>query len=333
MSGRVNGLLWRAMVAYALCAAVAAGQALAQTSARSTSRGVFEHDVVEVKPTGGTITSVEVDNRLGEVRIQGRDSEHVTIAAVKRAHDRETLDRLKVTLITDPNGPVRISTRITAGRRAKPIPNGSVRIDLIIHAPRSAAVNARVWNDKLEVSGMENGAALNAHAGDIAVQNMLGTVVTHSLSGKQNFVDIFGAVDAQAIAGDMDLVIVRGKRLDARVHEGDIKGRQVQVRELSLRTTKGNIRLQGIAVAGGRYRINSYRGNIEVRLGHTVPLSVQARSHSGRVTLPARLRARADDRGALVGSLSAGRPERNTDQPALIELRSRMGNIQFAVIE
>jgi len=342
MSISLQRVLMLLGLACMVTAGMASDRAWAQQAAPTAARGVFEHKVVEVdvpaaapgqaRTRPGGITRVEVDNRLGDVRIEGHDRSTIQVSAFKRAADDATLDRLRIDLITDPRGPVRIATWIAAGENARPIPKGTIRIDLVIRAPRSAAVRGQVWNDRLEVRSMENGAELTANDGNIVVENVTGKVVTQTSAGKQNLLDIYGSVDAQAMAGDVELVIVHGKRLTATAHDGSIEGRQIRVREMSLRTTTGDIRLEGFAVAGGRYRIASYRGNIAVKLGHSGPLSVSATSKR-RVTLPSRLAARADDSGALVGMLSAVLPGAKDDLPAVIELRSRLGNLQFAVIE
>jgi Putative adhesin len=294
---------------------------------------VYERDVVEVDPSPGVrITELSVDNRLGAVRIEGHDRETIVISALKRAPDAAILERLKVTLIPDPNGPVRISTSMVAGPDARPIPGGAVEIDLVIRAPRSAQVKAQVWNDRLTLIGMENGAELVANDGEIGVQNASGTIVTHSAAGTQRFVEVVGKVDAQLIHGEVDLAAVRGERLDASVHEGSIEGRQVRVRQAWVRTIRGNIRFEGHAMAGGQYRIASVRGDIEVTLVATAPMAVEAHASAGTVTLPANLRRSRQPRsgmeGAVVGFWPGGRGEQ-----AAIELRSRLGNIRFSLAE
>ncbi len=294
---------------------------------KSKTPAVHERDVVEVDPAK-PITLVHIDNRIGDVRIEGHDDKKVVISAFKRAGDSDTLDRLKVTLVPDPGGSVRISTSITAGKEARTIPAGTVKLDLVIRAPRSAEVNARVWNGRLEMHGMENGAELSANNGDIEVKNASGTIVTHSATGSQRFEEIFGAVDAQALAGEMALEVVRGQRLDASVHEGRIDGRQVRVRHATMRTTRGDIRFAGQALAGGRYSFASYRGNVEVSFAHTTPLAIRAHSRKGTIRFPRELATRIDERGwttATVGGRSSS--------AAIVELRSRMGNIQFTVVE
>jgi hypothetical protein len=294
---------------------------------------VYERDVVEVDPGPGVrISELSVDNRIGAVRIEGHDRETIVISALKRAPDAEILERLKVTLIPDPNGPVRISTSMAPGPDARPIPGGSVEIDLVIRAPRSALVKAQVWNDRLTVIGMENGAELVANDGEIGVQNASGTIVTHSAAGTQRFVEVVGKVDAQMIHGEVDLAAVRGDRLDASVHEGSIEGRQVRVRQAWVRTIRGNIRFEGHALAGGQYRIASVRGDVDVVLVATAPISVEAHASAGTVTLPPGLRRSRQPRsgmeGAVVGFWPGGRGE-----SAAVELRSRLGNIRFSLAE
>jgi DUF4097 and DUF4098 domain-containing protein YvlB len=302
-------------------------QSVAEPAADPAGAGVYERDVVEIEPTR-SISLVNIDNRLGDVRIEGHDSKNVIISAFKRAGDEDTLDRLKVTLIPDTSGPVRISTSISQGTEARPIPGGSVKIDLVIRAPRTARVEARVWNGRLTVIGMENGAELSANKGDIDVANASGTIVTHSAAGKQKFVEIFGAVDAQVIAGDVDLSVVRGQRLDASVHQGRIEGRKVRVREVTILATRGDVRFQGQALAGGHYRIATHRGNIAVTFTHGVPVSVWAWSRQGRVELPGGVRTSADARGGLSASMPG-----DSAPTAVIELRSSVGNIEFAVVQ
>jgi hypothetical protein len=294
---------------------------------------VYERDVVEVDPVAGVrITDLSVDNRLGAVRIEGHDHESIVISALKRAPDTETLERLKVTLIPDPNGPVRISTSMGPGSDARPIPSGAVEIDLVIRAPRSAQVKAQVWNDRLILIGMENGAELVANDGEIGVQNASGTIITHSAAGTQRFVEVVGTVDAQVIHGALDLAAVRGQRLDASVHEGSIEGRQVRVRQAWVRTIRGNIRFEGHAMAGGQYRIASVRGDIDVVLVAIAPIAVEAHAGAGTVTLPASLRRSRQPQsgmeGMVVGFWGGARGE-----PAAVELRSRLGNIRLSLAE
>lgn len=290
-------------------------------------RSVFESDSVNVAPADGApITVVSVDNRLGDVKVEGHDGDNLTILAVKRAPDMDTLDRLKVQLVPDPKGPMRISTVLSAGDEMRPVAAGTVRVDLIIRAPRSARVEARVWNGKLELVSMDNGALLSANEGDIRVERCSGDIDTTSAFGSQDLQDVFGAIDARGVRGDVRLRVIRGQRLDAAVHSGSITGRQIRSRAVSIRTTRGNIEIHGEALIGGRYELRTHSGNIVVHLSGAA-LAVRASSDEGTIDLPAALRASQDAEGVMVGRLHRAR------NPAIVELHSRLGDIRFQLAE
>jgi hypothetical protein len=296
-------------------------------SAPASPVSLVQRDVVEVSPARGVhIDLVDIDNRLGDVRIEGHDRDSISIMAVKRAPDQETMERLKVSLVPDPSGPVAITTSLKAGQEARPIPAGSVRIDLVVLAPRRARVRAQVWKGRVEVKGVDNGAELATDDGDIDVSQVSGAVSTQSGHGRHTFAQIYGAVNAQAVDGDMDLDLVRGDRLDAIMNEGNLTGRRLRVRDLSVRITRGNVRLEGEAMPGGRYAVASYWGNIEVRFSGKLPLRVLARARFGAVNLPARFRLRRNAAGLVTGHAVgvAGRVS------AELDLRTRVGMITLA---
>ena len=298
------------------------------TPSTPPSGGVVERDVVDLSPArGARIERLDVDNRLGDVRIEGHDRDAITIVAVKRAPDQETLDRLKVSLIPDPSGPVIISTSLLAGQEARPIPAGSVRIDLVVKAPRSAQVQAQVWKGRIAVTGLENGAELVTDDGDIDVSEVTGSVSTQSGHGRHSFARVFGAIDARTVDGDLDLDVVRGDRIAAVVQAGDIVGRRVRVREMSVLVTRGSIRIEGDALAGGRYQIASYWGDVEVRLGRRAKTALRVRAHShggGAVSLPPGLRRRVSADGAITGVIGSSR------HFAELDLRTHVGSITVA---
>ncbi|HUS65872.1 MAG TPA: DUF4097 family beta strand repeat-containing protein [Kofleriaceae bacterium] len=287
---------------------------------------VVERDVVELAPARGVrITSIDVDNRLGDVRVEGHDRDSISVMAIKRAPDGETIERLKVSLVPDPNGPVTISTSLLAGQEARPVPAGAIRIDLVILAPRGARVQAEAWKGKVAIQGLDNGAELVTDDGDIDVTQVSGDISTRSAHGSQSFAEIFGAIDARAVQGDLDLDLVRGERLAAMVQLGDVIAHRVRVRNLSVRITRGDAIIEGEAMPGGSYHIASYWGNVQVKLRGKTPVRVAARTQAGQVTLPARLRRRENrafgDSERVIGSLGSGR------SPADLDLRTRVGSI------
>lgn len=313
----------RAALACSVCSVLVS--ALSRGAGADPGTAMVQRDLVEVSPAKGvSIQLVDIDNRLGDVRIEGHDRDTISILAVKRAPDQETMERLKVSLVPDPSGPVTIRTSLKAGEEARPIPAGSVRIDLVVLAPRQARVRAQVWKGRLEVKRVDNGAELVTDEGDIDVSQVSGTVTTQSGHGRHTFAQVYGAVDAQAVDGSMDLDLVRGDRLDAVVYMGDVIARRMRVRDVSVRVTRGSARFEGEAVAGGRYAVASYWGNVEVRFSTKAPMRLRARARGGQVTLPARFRRRYGS-GLVTGYASgSGRI------PVELDLRTRFGMITLA---
>ena len=297
----------------------AAQEALAPSG---STDGVFERGVVEVEPGAAPIGSVVIDNRLGDVRVEGYDGKTVIIDALKRAPDDDTLERLKVSLVPDPSGAVRITTRVSTDPELRRIAAGTIRIDLVVRAPRGAAVEAMVWNGSLVVSGVDNGAQLTANEGDISVSDASGRIVTSSAMGTQRLREIVGEVDARGLYGELALEVVRGRRLAAAMHEGRIVAHKIRSNDVTIHVIRGDVSLTGVPPLRGHWSVVTYHGNIELAMTERAPVRVSARARRGTVDLPAPLHpAREDGSGWIRGHNGEAQAAGN------IELAANVGNI------
>lgn len=296
-------------------------------TAAAADAGVYEHDVVEVKAGKKPIKIVAVDNQLGDVRVEGHDGKGLVIYAYKHAPDEASLDQMRVSLIPDPDGPVRISTAIDRGAERTTLAASAVRIDLVIRAPRGAKVEARVGSGTLELANMDAGGDLDAGAGAIHVDNVSGTVYARSVDGDQRFAEIFGDLDAQALDGDLDLDTVHGEALIASVHAGRIDGRRIKSRRVELRSTRGDIRLDGELPLGGHLVVASLQGNLEIKMKAHGALRVKARS-AGTVAFEG-ISPEPADKDAQWVEARYGHGKKS----AAVELRSRYGDVRFAIVE
>ncbi len=311
----------RTAVALLTLALAPRAAARAQEPARE---GSYERSVVEVEPSAGPIAEVAIDNRYGDVRIEGHDGDTVVIHAFKRAADDATLERLKVALVSTPTGGLRIGTRLAEGREGARIPAGSIRIDLVIQAPRDAAVAAKAFKGNVWVKGMENGADLDTEEGDIEVRHASGKIETDAARGKQQFSEIVGELQARGQYGDVELDTVRGMRLSAMLHHGTVVGRHITSRNVTVWISRGDIRIEGSASIGGTWKLMTHQGNVEVRLGPSTPMTVRARARSGQVALPSTLHAAPrDDKGWQ----TASNQQRAARAQAMLELQASIGNI------
>jgi hypothetical protein len=308
-------------------AALAAVTALwwaAPAAAEQEQVGEFEFSPMQ----DVALRSIDVENFLGDVRIEGHDRNVIAISFRKRAPDPETLDRLKVAFTPDPRGAVTIATSLGTGAEARPVPAGSIRVDLVVRVPRATRPRISVWKGEVEVRGVDNGAEVSANEGDIEVRHVSGAISTKSAQGRHQFAEVVGAtIDASAVEGDMDLDAVGGDRLRAVVHRGHVSGTKVRFREVTVRTTRGDIRLQAEVQAGGRYRLISYHGNVELVLSGNRPARVAAETARGQVTIGEGLEVDQKAIGSAVALL--GRKGR---LPAEVLVRSTEGNVNVAVV-
>lgn len=305
----------------AAVAARAEGAATDAGEAASDEAGLVAQTELEVGPPGKRITRVEVDNPLGDVRVIGHDKAGLRITAVKRAPDQAALGRLRVSLTPDAAGPMRIVTAVDGGREAKAVRRAQVRIDLVIEAPRDAWVDGRTGDGTLELINMDAGGELDAASGAIVVRNVEGPVTAHTVDAALTMSEVFGIVEAGALAGDVKLDSIRGDRLVATAHAGRIELRRVRSKQIELTTTSGAIAIEGHAVAGGTLRISSTRGDVSVRLRGAVAV----RAFAPTVTLVG-ARVTTDAAGWRAAAYGEARTA------AAVELVSRHGAVVFASV-
>jgi hypothetical protein len=305
-----------------LLVAVLAGTASADPADKD--KGVVERSRVDVAPAASAFKQLQIDNPLGDVRVEGYDGTAIRIETRKHAPDEDTLDRLRVSLVPNPDGTVRITTTADASRESKPVPRSGVRIDLIIRAPRDAHVDATVAAGKLEIENMYGGGELDAASGPISVRNVSGELVTHSVSGPTSLAQVFGSIDAATVSADMDLDTISGEKLIASTSShGRIAGRRVRSREIELTTTDGRIVLEAEVALHGHVTVASMRGDVDVRLHRHG--AVLVRGLGTKVDLGQAAREQAD--GWLQAAIG------QSEQPALVEMRSHYGTVQFAIVQ
>jgi hypothetical protein len=289
---------------------------------------VVEHARVDLAPAGHPFKQIAIDNPLGDVRVEGYDGTAIRIETRKHAPDEDTLDRLRVSLVPNADGTVRITTTADPSKESKPVPRSAVRIDLVIRAPRDARVDAAVVAGKLEIENMDAGGELDAASGSISVRNVSGELVTHSVSGLTSLAQVFGSVDAATVSADMELDTINGERLVASTSsQGRIDGRRVRSRDVELTTTDGRIVLEAEAALHGHLVVASLRGDVEVRLHRHGAVIV--RGHGTKVDLGTLVKASTNPQqdGWVEAMYGQG------DLPALVELRSRYGAVRFAVVQ
>jgi hypothetical protein len=324
----MRGLLIAGLL-FGVATAARADEPAKKEETKKADTGVFEHDVVEVQPGKKPIKTLTIDNQLGDIRIEGHDGKGLVIYAYKRAPDDAALDQLRVSLVPDPDGPVRITTAVERSVEKTTLPADQVRIDLVVRAPRGAKVDARVGEGELVVRNMDAGGDLDSGAGEITVENVQGTIYARSVDGDQSFDEIFGDLDAQALTADLLFDGVSGNDLIASVHDGTITARKIASKRIELRTTRGKIHLESELSLGGKLVVASRSGDVDVTVKAAGALKVKAFA-GGDVALEGAegFREESDkDKDWVKARYGKGK------RAAAVELRSKFGDVRFEVVE
>jgi hypothetical protein len=289
---------------------------------------VIERAKLDVQPSGKAFKQITIDNALGDVIVEGYDGKSIVIESNKQAPDVEGLDRLRISLVPNPDGTVKITTTADRDRENKPLKRGAVRIDLKVRAPRDVRIEASASAGMLSVSNMDNGGDLDTASGQIRVKNVAGELSTHSVSGATSIVSVFGSVDSQTLASDLDLDSISGDRLIASANHGKIAGRRVRSREVQLTTNDGKIVFEGEASLRGRVIVASLRGDLDVRLRRQgIAMVIRAQGVKVNIGTDAQLPAADGWVESKIGQATKG------TIPAFVEMRSRHGSVKFVAIE
>ncbi|MEZ4402106.1 MAG: hypothetical protein R3B06_18915 [Kofleriaceae bacterium] len=313
---------WRWAVA-AACVAVAGGAAADDGTDRDGDGAVVERAELVIGPGRHAIGGIAIDNVLGDVRVEGYDGDSVQVVAVKHAPDAAALARLRVTVVPDPSGEVRLSTSLAERGGKAAVALATVRIDLTVRVPRAATVTGRVATGRLEVRDLDAGADLDSSTGPIVVRNVAGSVFARSLDGSQRFEEVFGTLDSHAIDGDLSFDSVRGATLTAQAYAGDVSGRRVGSRQVRVSSIDGQIDLDAEAVAGGAVTVTSLRGAVAVRLHAPGGAAVRTRA-GGRLVMP----DGAGPSGRWVESQFGTVRSR-----AAVRVESRFGDVSFSLVQ
>jgi hypothetical protein len=216
---------------------------------------------------------VEISNVAGRIEVQGWDNPEVEV----RGDIGEGVD--KVDFATD-HGHTIIKVRV---------PNHSFRsasADLRIHVPRDS---------ELDISGV---------SAEIIVANVEGELVAKTVSGNVR-ADVFGRdAEIKTVSGDVSMrgndrgegeihattisgnihVDRAGGDLEATTVSGDMTLKLSPSRSIRLRSTSGDIGLEGKLLKGGNIDAETVSGSLTVRASHEGGLDYQVNTFSGDIT-------------------------------------------------
>lgn len=221
----------------------------------------------------------------GDVRIRGIDGDTVH---VRSTHD---LDLGHLVVERDDHRLV-----LDAGRGAGHPRSG----DLVIDVPASAEV------------------VIEGDSVDVEVERLTGVQRFRTGSGDLRLHDVRGAVSAEVMSGDLDIVADGPIQLDIRIVSGDLAVQAGSIAALRATTTSGDVRVDGRFDGDGPYTIETVSG--DVAIAPEGPVRVDLRTVTGDISsdVPA---TSGDGRGRRSVVVGSGGPT--------VDVRSTSGDVRI----
>ncbi len=298
-----------------------------QRTVTVSNAGAREHTHLELAPTGKAFQQLIADNQLGDLHIVGYDGAALIIDTEKLAPDAESLERLRVSLIPNPDGSVRLVTTVDTSRESKPVAKAALRLDLTIKVPRAVRLDAKVGAGTLSAENLDAGGELDTTSGTIAMKNVAGGFITNTVTGAQRFTTVFGTLDSSAVNADVAIDSVVGPSLVASVHRGSISARRVRSQRIGLTSTEGKIALEADANNGSVISVSSVRGDVQVTIRRHGALRINA--SGATVALPKGSAVQTDANGVRHLLLGAD----PTAETAVLTIQSRYGAVKLVAIQ
>tara|TARA_B100000378_G_scaffold62083_1_gene46360 strand:- start:41 stop:910 length:870 start_codon:yes stop_codon:yes gene_type:complete len=138
------------------------------------------------------------------------------------------------------------------------------KAEISVVVPRAIALNLGVVNASALVSGIRGDSRLNTVSGDVIGDGLDGDLSINAVSGDVQIRELVGTLSANSVSGD---IAATG-----------------EIRKTSIDTVSGAM---VVDTTGPTHAIglNTVSGNATVRLDHSLPVNVVARSVSGRVQI------------------------------------------------
>jgi DUF4097 and DUF4098 domain-containing protein YvlB len=217
--------------------------------------------------TGSEEITLVVENRFGDVLVQGKETDEVFISVVKTAwgvtdeEASENLEMLQYEVIEEPG---RLKIRVLEPQRNLNRPGS---IDFKMDIPINSNIEFSTQNGDLYVANIEGNVDLNSSFGNIELKDV------------QN-----GEIFAETQNGNVTLrgINIQDFSLEANSAFGDIDVFQVDANRLNLKLTNGAMNLENIMIDGDIDLTNQF-GSIGYRSGQTENLTIN--SSNGTITL------------------------------------------------
>jgi DUF4097 and DUF4098 domain-containing protein YvlB len=293
-----------------LPAAVLAAFATLTSVPVAAERGAVEQAAKQARPpdTDETVavtkgTRLSVNNFGGEVVVRAWDRDSVRVQARHSS---------------------RIRVAIRPGNSALTVSSsgGPLSVDYEISVPVWMPIKIEGVYIYIAVEGTQADVAAETVRGDISIKGGSSFVTAKSIEGEVILENVRGRINANSTNQGITVNGATGE-IVAETVNGHISLNNVESPSVDASSVNGNIKYDGSAATGGRYRFSTHNGNISVGVPESASATFSVRTYNGSVRTDLQLQGGADARRGqrAVYTLGSGSAE--------FELESFGGTIQL----
>lgn len=172
----------------------------------------------------------------------------------------------------------RVRLRVESERGNRDI--GDSRFEVTV--PTGTRVRVASVSGDVTVAGTGGEVDASSVSGDLEVKNTTGPTSVKSVSGDVSVRQVSGDLSVRTVSGDVDVDQVEGDVQAASV-SGEITLAGLRSRNVTARSTSGEIDFSGAVRPDGRYQFNSHSGEIRLSLPPDVGADLSVRTFSGEL--------------------------------------------------
>jgi DUF4097 and DUF4098 domain-containing protein YvlB len=226
--------------------------------------------------TVGGAPRLVVNSENGSIEVDAGPDNEVSVQATLRGVDRIDYD------VSQSGDTITVDVRIERAWWMF----SSAGVDVSITAPAGTELDLETSNGAVELYGIHGSASARTSNGRVAIENASGDFEARTSNGR---------IDVDGFEGTLYLRTSNGK-VDLREVNG----------EVDVDTSNGEIWYSGNMTPGGRNRLVSSNGDVDVELRGTPSVVLDAETSNGRVTSELPVLATVTDKDRLVGKIGDG---------------------------
>ncbi len=286
-------------------------------------RGTEETERFSRRVKIGRDGRVTVSNISGDIVVTGGAGDEVSIEAVKRARDRETLKNVEI-MVLDRPGRLDVSTNFL-GR------SEHVAVDYTVTVPSGASVELNAVSGNLKLTDVRGAVRLNTVSGSISATGSPHVELAKSVSGTVTLsgITLDGDLKAASVSGAVTLNGVKARGLDVGSVSGNLLVTDGACDRMTAKSVSGAIEYSGSLTRNGRYDINSHSGAVRLALPAGTGFDLTASTFSGSVRSDFPMTVGGDASRDIRGPGLRNQSIRGTvgDGSATLTIRTFSGNI------